>query len=137
VTIRFGAALCAVMIACRVTEPDDRRCQQSFEFGNDGCADVEGEVRGVDSERLSGAQVVVFERSGQGYGTNTVPTTTDAQGIFRLRITCILGCPSDTVTYWIHASLDGISDSVATSLAFARVGEVPQPKVVQVTLRAR
>ena len=130
-TIRVGAALCAALIAC-VAEPEDRTCQQSGEFGIDGCADIEGEVRNAVGERRGGAQVVVFEQ----HGTNTVPTTTDARGRFRLRLTCILGCPADTVTYWIHASLNGVSDSVATNLKFARVGEVPQPTVVLVTLRA-
>lgn len=131
--IRWAVTLCALTIACDLTSPD-RRCQPLGEFANDGCADIEGEVRHPDGTPIQGAQVVVFERFQPGFGTNTVPTSTNDRGRFSLRITCIQGCPADTVRYWIHASANGVVDSVASTLAFVGVGQAPEPRIVLITL---
>ena len=125
--------LLAALGSCGPTEPRIRPCPQSYEFGNDGCALVAGRVVGSQGQPLAGIDVGNAEPAG-GY-LNAVYVQTDERGRFGYRVTCVLGCPPDTLPIWIWASVRPqppqqvatIYDSVAVRLHFARVGHVPPP----------
>jgi hypothetical protein len=51
----FATALCAAAVLTACTDESDLRCQQTYEFGTYGCADVAGRLLGRDDQPLGGA----------------------------------------------------------------------------------
>ena len=123
---------------------DPRACQQTAEFGNDGCADLEGQVVGRCGHPLAG--VVVGLREGAGGSPFHGPIAqTDTRGYFGLRLTRFSGpvLTPDTVSLWIGAAVVPppppqmaafAGDSVLVRLTVAPIGQVPAPAVVTISL---
>lgn len=127
---------------------DPNVCQQTFEFGNSGCADIQGNVLNSRDEGLSGIVVTSHFLPGSD-AFNGAPSTTDGAGRFTLRITRFIGAvPSsgpDTVSVFIVAADPRsagvripatVRDSVLTRVTIAPVGTVPVPAVISMRLGA-
>ena len=140
-----------LLAACRDLTGNDKgdpdACQQTYEFGNTGCFEVQGQVVGARGQPLRGiyvglrplAKPNVFDSRGG---------TTDSAGEFRIRLSRVLGMPpvdqtSDTLSvYVLAADLRSASvgappqvrDSVLAKATIAPVGVVPFPAIVRVVL---
>ena len=123
---------------------DAGSCEQTYEFGNTGCAEIEGTVRDRQDRALPG--MIVGPRY-LASGFNTPYATTDSDGRFRLRITRFAANPPavgpDTATVYVLAydpRSSGINipatvrDSVLALVTVAPVGQVPAPTVVTIRL---
>ncbi len=125
---------------------DNNACRQTYEFGNLGCADIEGRVVDAADRGVSGIIVGPRYEPGNG-GFDTSYSTTDADGNFRFRVTRYLPRrPSesgpDTLSLWVSAAdprSAGVGvpatrrDSVRVSIAVVPIGQTPEP--VRVTIR--
>ena len=133
----------AAVVGCDTTSPDDNSdaCQQTYEFGNSGCAEVHGLVVDPSGRPLPGAAVGVRGPVQPEHDATLVPgyVQTDARGEYRIRTTRfgpLVDAATDTVTVWVRAgvapSLDlpigtpGPMDSVAVRLEFSPVGALPR-----------
>lgn len=130
-----GALLLAAVAACSVISPDDDNdpdlCPQT-EFGNYGCARVEGRVLSAAGEPVSGAFVALLA-AGEDRGEYNVPVEkTGADGRFKLEVRRVYQPPqtptvSDTATMKLRADLavagEGmVTDSVPVVMHFSPVG---------------
>lgn len=129
-------ALLSALTACEQgTEPraDYSRCQQTYEFGNRGCADIKGYVTNGSGQGLAGFKVrVVGSECCLGGGT------TSSAGSYALRVFWFdpdhpeTGFVADTATLWIRASRRPNSpsdtivrrDSVSVFVQFSAVGDL-------------
>ncbi len=124
---------------------DSRVCEQSYEFGNTGCAAIEGRVVDADDRGLAGISVVTRQLPGQAIFATSVATT-DTNGRFSLRITRMVGrSPAtgpDTVSLWVRAAdprSAGVGvvatrrDSALVQVEMALIGQIPEP--ARVTIR--
>jgi hypothetical protein len=125
---------------------DARACEQTYEFGNSGCAEIEGAVLDRQDRALPGMIVgprYVFP----GAAFNTPYATTDSAGRFRLRITRFgADAPAvgpDTVSLFVLAydpRSSGLNvpatvrDSVMARVTVAPLGRVPVPASVTIRL---
>ena len=136
-------------LSCRapVELLDDRAvCQQTYEFGNHGCAEVRGQVLGSDGRPLQGVDVGPRYFAGMEGGYNTYYTSTDSAGRFSFRIQRFSPRPApvdpDTFSIYVRASIRPppggsaplASDSVLTRLTLAPIGGVPIPATVTIQL---
>lgn len=128
------------LMACDGMAPvlDAARCDQTYEFGNLGCADVIGTVFDADHHPQPAADVRVLGPA-EPLAASTVASATvqsAADGTFRLRVRQISAPPGstgpDTITVWIRAArppatVDAIgpSDSTLAHLTIRPVGQVP------------
>ena len=144
-----AAAALAFVVGCdSLTDPhaDSARCEQTHEFGNSGCADVEGVVTYSGGDAAAGATVYTSNLTGVevlGHGR----ATTDANGRFRLRVTRFSGGPPaagpDTASFFVIATdlrplnrglPPTVRDSVLTRVTIAPVGRRPETKTVTIVL---
>lgn len=138
------AALCLLALAsaagCRGIlgggeEEDDSLCRQTYEFGNYGCALVEGRVVDPRGAPVAGAYVGLWAPEDGDRGGYNFPTLrTGADGRFAMEVQRFTQPPvipsPDTVTMYLHASVpsggpaDPVyrSDSVAVVLHVMPVG---------------
>lgn len=143
------AALVSLAAGCYspVESDDPRACQQTSEFGNTGCFEVEGQVVGLRGQSLGGIlissrAVVVHEQFSSG------SQSTDAKGRFTIRLMRMFGKPPansapDTLSVYVHA-VDPrsagagvpatVRDSVLTFVTMAPIGALPQTATVQIVL---
>ena len=138
----------AVVSACTSStrsEVDPRLCQQTYEFGNYGCADITGQVLGSAGQPLPGISVgPIFLPGREEF--NSPFANTDADGRFRLRLHRFGAPPptgnSDTVSLYIRAidprsaglnSPARVRDSVLVQLTVAPVGAIAP--ITEVVLR--
>ncbi len=131
------AVVLAAAAACNGTDPSDdpSRCQQTFEFGNTGCADLIGLVTDGGGHPIAGASVDVpgHAESGRDILIVTGFRPADVEGRYSLRAIRETGeTPTegpDTVTVWVRASEVPSSqqpaprDSVLVLLQLRPVGE--------------
>lgn len=139
-------------VACRIPVAadggaDPRACQQTYEFGNTGCLEVQGQVVSASGLPLAGMSVGPRPLPGPAV-FNSDYATTDAAGQFRIRLSRISGAPPpkgtpDTLSVYVVAadprSADvgipaRVRDSVLTVVTIAPVGTIPTPAVVRVPL---
>jgi hypothetical protein len=143
------ALLLALVGGAACSDASDSRCEQTYEFGNYGCADVVGRLVDRNDEPLGGVEYGVVNRERElesRFNTNVIPATPDSLGNFRLRITryLLIGPPTtpDTGSVWLIGSMrppfpgpdPGIRDSVLVTLQFAPIGGVPEPSPVTIRL---
>lgn len=129
---------CHNAVEARPNDP----CRETYEFGNTGCFEVRGQVVDRTGEALAGISVGPRPRS-TSTGFNTHYVLTDSAGRFRVRLARVAapapGAP-DTLTVYMIA-VDPRSpmtrrDSVLATVTVARVGAVPTPAEVRITLGA-
>src|SRR2546425_478903 len=95
----------ALLLGCHLGDQRDARaCPQTGEFGNYGCAVVEGAVVGARGQPLGGVAVAPGP-SADGGQFDTPFHYTDASGRFELRLTRYVSAPSDSASVWIHANV--------------------------------
>jgi hypothetical protein len=118
---------------------DSGACRQTYEFGNTGCADIQGTV--VDGRGVAQAGIVVGPRYlPDRDGFNTVYATTNAEGRFRFRISRYWGNPPavgpDTMSLFVYAADPrtagvgvpaAVRDSVLGNITIAPIGSIPEP----------
>ncbi|MEP7384653.1 MAG: hypothetical protein ABI910_23480 [Gemmatimonadota bacterium] len=146
---RFAALALAALAACRdaSTGADSRACQQSYEFGNSGCAEVSGQAVGLRGQALQG--ISVFARgSPDFFPFSSGYVVSDASGAFRVRITRMFGSPpadraQDTVSVYVVArnqpvdwatGQPRVQDSVFTLVRVSPVGSVPEASSLRIVL---
>ncbi len=129
------------LVACDGTTPllDDTRCEQTYEFGNLGCADVTGTVFDADHHPQPAAYVRALgpaeSLSTRGVASAMVETAPD--GTFRLRVRQVSAASDfigpDTITVWIGAARPpatsdalGPSDQALVLLTIRPVGQLPE-----------
>src|SRR5437879_6479224 len=86
---RASTLVLAVLAGCRghLTDTlDSHTCPQTYEFGNYGCAVVEGQVLGARSQPLAGISVGP-RPSADGGQFNSPYRLTDGNGRFQLQLT--------------------------------------------------
>jgi hypothetical protein len=149
--VLFGhVATLGILAACGrdpVSGGDSRACRQTYEFGNSGCFEVEGQVVNVAGQGLAGIYVGPRYLSMRDY-FNTSYATTDTGGRFRLRLMRFgarpTGLQSDTLSVYItafDARTAGVGvpatsrDSVLAVVTVAPVGTAPVPTMVRITLQ--
>ena len=136
----FQCAAAAVLIAAcsNGSDPADEACPQTIEFGNIGCARVEGVVRYADGTPVVGARVSLMAADGST-SFDTPLDDSDAKGAFSLEIHDY-GFDGrheprpDPVAMNLRAQLLGgtpenpapASDLVPVNLKFSALGEVPE-----------
>ena len=125
-----GLLVCAVLTACDSkpagVELEVSRCTED-EFGMDGCTDIVGRVVTNSDQPVAGAYTLTR------HGTlSSSISATDGNGHFRLRVSCIMGCPASGDSVWIRAFVVNRPDwpgstieSVAVRPRFSPLGEVP------------
>ena len=138
----FGAALLTATVGCG-SEPsgDPAQCQQTYEFGNTGCAELTGRVTDESGQPIAGAYVSVQSAVDSSRAITLVGAEiqTDPSGAYQLRAIRFDGEASsdgpDTVTVWVRAVVpppitepvgtSGSGDSVQATLEIRSVGELP------------
>jgi hypothetical protein len=141
----------ALLASCR--EPvahgrgDSAACEQTYEFGNSGCFEIKGDVKGLHGQSLAG--IVVGPRYPVPRAAfNTVYATSDSAGRFGFRISRFAGASPtvagpDTISIYVVAADPRsagvnvpatVQDSVLTVVTIAPVGAIPTPTTVHVTL---
>jgi hypothetical protein len=146
--ICFTALLACAGAACdRDISQANATCEQTYEFGNYGCAEVVGRVIGSTGMPLDSAFIRPSFIPVISAGTYNMPSVrTDAEGRFRLRIHRFGPRASpvmpDTFSIFVHAAVDykppaTISpayDSVLAVLELAPIGSLPKPATVEIRL---
>lgn len=124
----LALAACGWLPTERV-DPD--LCPQTYEFGNHGCARVEGRVLEPSGAPVVGAYVrLAPPEDGSAGGYDTPVPRTDTEGRFRIEIHRMSEQPRpvtpDTLTVYLRASWaatrQAVRDSVPVLLHFAPVG---------------
>lgn len=139
-SVLIAAAVLGV-VACGTSEPsqDPTRCQQTFEFGNTGCAEMTGTVTDHLGAPVVSAGVMATPADPARLITLVYDLVqTDATGAYRLRVIRMTGSNPvgrpDTVTVWVRAAArppNGLPpgttgvDSVLATLEIRPVGELP------------
>jgi len=125
--ISMLAALWIPLLACdgSPSSPDDASCPQTYEFGNYGCALIEGQVTDASGSSLSGIDVGPVHLEGRDC-CNTVFAETDVDGHYSFMIHRFAPPPADTTTMFVRASRrthPRWKDSVRVVIRFAAVGD--------------
>jgi hypothetical protein len=140
-----SAALMAAAAGCGAAEPSEGAspCQQTFEFGNTGCAELSGRVTDQSGQPVVGAHVSITgagepERAISFGSVGSVDVETGAAGDYRLRVIRVTGEPPsgrpDTVTVCVRSVVALLNpppgaaaprDSVQALLTVRAVGELP------------
>jgi hypothetical protein len=122
------------LLACSAEAPttvlDPSICQQTFEFGNFGCARIAGVLTGTAGQPVRFAHVVLNPRP-EDSGVYTVPTAlTSSAGEYALEVQIMHPGPvvGDTLTMvFSYAYRPGsesfVSGSVPVTVRFAHVGQ--------------
>jgi hypothetical protein len=138
-------ALIALLAGCSdSSDANPGSCPQTFEFGNFGCARVEGVVRDASGAPLAKARVGLTPAEGVPNTFNSPSDETDAAGNYSLEIHDLGGegehpAPDPVPMNLRAALLTGesfapTSDLVPVSLKFSAVGEVPEVAMVDITI---
>ena len=146
-----GATLALFLLACDGgTGPRDVPipCQQTYEFGNFGCTEIQGTVTNPEGIPLPGISVHTrfLEDQDCCIGGHV---DTDCEGKYRLRVHWMKyfqplpdDFVPDTLTFYVRASRrpNGpsdtlrIRDSILTQFRFAPVGEAPPVRTIDFLL---
>jgi hypothetical protein len=119
---RCVAAACAsaVLLGCGadITDLGDPSvCQQTYEFGNYGCADVEGRIVNQAGAPAQGVRVNVRGAVSADSQSLSAYGTTDGAGQYKLRLTR-------------YVLLPGTSRDSATVSVWTGVGAMPNPALI-------
>jgi len=121
--------------------PVSDACPQTYEFGNLGCARVQGVVRDAGGNPVAGARLTMFPPEGTPNLYDTPMDDTEADGSYSLEIHDHGGpdlAPSPVPMYLYAALLGDVGpiapDSHLVNLEFAPVGEVPEVLQADITL---
>lgn len=135
------SAVTVIIGGCSDEGPASNACPQTYEFGNFGCARIQGVVRNAAGGAL--AARVSLSPAGETPNTFDSPTRdTDADGSYQLEIhnygpTSITGS-TDTVPMYVRAFVPSsgspVGDSVLVEMMFVPVGEVPQVLEADITI---
>lgn len=141
------AAAATALLACGDPTGPDAPCQQTFEFGNVGCAEVAGIVTGLSGQPLPGRLVRVSPAVPHGAAYSGGSVRADAQGRFRTRIfrmtQTMAPLVPDTFSVWVVAidvastelpNPTNIRDSVLRQLTLRPVGQRPVTIIADITL---
>jgi hypothetical protein len=142
IAVAVTAGGCSRTAAPEIVDDFGQCRQSSGEFANSGCTDVMGRVVGVRGQPLAGVHVGLRQSLAAGQ-FNTPYVQTDAQGLFRLRLTRMAppGLP-DTVSVWVGATIrptlpDRVAtvfDSALVLVTVAPVGRVPEAARLTISL---
>jgi hypothetical protein len=141
-------AATAVLVSCSDgSEPGSGTCPQTYEFGNFGCARVEGVVRDAAGAPLGNVRVVLSLAEEVPNSFDTPVHDTDATGAYALEIHDYgsdgrHAPPPDPVPMNLQAFLltgspedpAPSSDLIPVNLQFAPVGELPEVLEVNITI---
>jgi hypothetical protein len=139
-------AAAAMLAACSDgSGPGFGTCPQTYEFGNFGCAKVEGVVRDVTGNPIAGARVSLTPAEDTPNTFDSPMDNTDASGAYSLEIHDYGtagrdGPPPEPVAMNLRAFLTTgedpppMSDLIPVSLEFAPVGELPEVLEVDITI---
>lgn len=144
------ASLCAstaVLLSCSDgSGPGFGTCPQTYEFGNLGCARVEGVVRDAAGTPIANVRVHIHPAEGVSNSFDGPMHVTDATGAYSLEIHDY-GAPghheppADPVPMNLLAFLTGTSEEpgpssglIPVSLQFAAVGELPEVLEQDITI---
>jgi len=132
----------AALLGCGLfNQHDSRSCPQTYEFGNYGCAIVQGRVVGAQNQPLQSISVgPVGSADGERFGAAYV--STDGTGAFQVRLIQHLPSSSDSASVWIRATLiptpaEGVAtifDSALVHLRIVPVGQIPDTAYLVITL---
>ena len=136
------AAGLALSLGCRsVEEPDSaffgEECQETVEFTNYGCIDIQGLITGTRGQPLGDIDITPGNPSEAGITAGLV--VTGSSGEYELRLLKI-SAPSSPVTFTLKATARTSSGSEITSqtvtltVPVAEIGETPEPVTVNFTL---
>jgi hypothetical protein len=127
--------------------PDSGGCPQTYEFGNFGCARVEGVVRDTAGTPIANASVVLLPADGVPNTFNSPARDTDAHGNYSLEIKDYGGegvhplpepVPMNLRAYLLDPAVENAvviaSELVPVTLRFAPVGETPEVARVDITI---
>jgi len=139
-------ALIALLAGCSDgSGPNPGTGPQTSEFGNFGCARVEGVVRDASGAPLANARVSLTPAEGVPDTFDSAFDNTDAVGRYSLEIHDLGGegehPASEPVSMNLQAalltgeSLIPTSDLVPVSLKFSAVGEVPEVAKADITIQ--
>ncbi len=141
---RFWTSLIAAvsLSGCSLfNQHDSRSCPQTYEFGNYGCAIVQGRVVGAQNQPLGGISVgPVGGGDGERFGSAFV--STDRTGAFRVQLIQHLPSSSDSASVWIRATViptpaervATIFDSALVHLRIVPVGQIPDTAYLLIKL---
>ena len=125
-------SLTALCVGCSDgTGPATGGCHQTSEFGNYGCARIQGTVRNPAGVALAGAWVSIGPLPGAPNSYDSPTANTDAAGQYSLEIHNYGPPPAsfpDTVPMYVRAFRQNpqpVADSVLVNMIFAPVAEVP------------
>jgi hypothetical protein len=139
-----GIVLCSMLVALASCSdgpgPNPDACPQTFEFGNYGCARVQGTVRNSAGQPIAGARMSLVPSEGDNAYDFPI-FDTDATGFYSLEIHRF-GLPAittaDTVPMYLRALLlrNGlpIGDSIIVQTIFVPVDAVPEVVAADITL---
>ena len=137
IPVILAVAACGSLTESRL---DARLCNQTYEFGNSGCAEVSGTVLGSADQPLPGIIVGPRYLASSSAVFNSPYVTTDSKGQFLFRITRFAGSPPatgpDTTSLFVYA-VDPSSagrDSVLAQVTVAPIGAEPKPATVIIRL---
>jgi hypothetical protein len=128
-------ALATLALACSsTTEPDPSICQQTYEFGNFGCGDVNGLVLTRAGTPASGAYLSLrLETLQDGNSPLNALARADTLGRYSMRATWMFltanGVRPDSAMVWVYAAMPTqpgqprIADSIQVIARFSAVGE--------------
>jgi hypothetical protein len=149
---RYGTRILVATFACVAAsgcrdplrdEVDLRICQQTYEFGNFGCARVVGRVLDRHGNVITDRFVNVLLRSAQRDGSTTLGITqTDTTGWFATGVTLMLPPALDSIDLLLRASVvqfgseqaSPAADSVEFTMPLGAVGAVAPVETVTVRL---
>jgi len=117
----------ALLAACDDPVEPSGECEQTYEFGNLGCANVQGVVRDGAVNPLWGVYVVPIPIP-TGCCNTPIPVT-DSLGRYELVLRWMDGSSAlaDSIDIWLRVTRPGYwTDSVQARVGFAPVGE-PEP----------
>jgi hypothetical protein len=118
----------ALGTACTEPHDDPLACQQTYGFGNYGCADIAGTVTDTNDVPLKNVSVNAGGMPSAVF--DYVQTTTDSLGHFALRLARHAPAPTDkpdTTSTWIRAvpTPSSARDSAQVHFEFARLKQRP------------
>lgn len=136
--------MAAWFVGCSEPLSTSGACQQTFEFGNFGCAIVRGRVIDQNDMPLAGVPVGLGDGAdSDDFSSGHVDTRADGSFETRLiRRNRLAGADSDSASLWVRAAVrpdlpqmeSTIRDSVLIRVRVADVGAIPDTTTVDIRL---
>jgi hypothetical protein len=141
-SLRLCSVTVALVSCSEGTGTGSDACPQTFEFGNYGCARIQGTVRNAAGEPIQNARVSVGPPADVPNSYDSPSVDTDATGVYSLEIhqygPPVTPKAADTVAMYLRAFLlsEGapVGDSLPVQMIFVPVGTVPDVTETDITL---